>query len=127
LSNYPQLFHHAVSSWTALLLPLHNPPTLRIWRLDLSPDVAAPRLHPIAGTNLLPLTISGAASFPPSRPSTAAAAAADDDDDMILDPVSFLDCVIFALCAIPQLLLRVGWIQLVISGLKALPFVCTSP
>jgi hypothetical protein len=58
---------------------------------------------------------------------SAAAAAAADDDDMILDPVSFLDCVIFALCAIPQLLLRVGWIQLVISGLKALPFVCTSP
>ena len=41
---------------------------------------------------------------------------------MMLGQISYLDCVVFVLFLIPQLLLRVNFIELLITGLKAIPF-----
>lgn len=46
-----------------------------------------------------------------------------NNDVMILTQVSYLDCVVFLVFLIPQLLLNVDSLELVSCGLRMLPFV----
>ena len=41
---------------------------------------------------------------------------------MILGPISLIDCLVFVIFLIPQLLWRVGLFKTIITGIKALPF-----
>lgn len=41
---------------------------------------------------------------------------------MILNQISYLDCIVFLILLAPQLLLRVGLIETIICVLQALPF-----
>lgn len=43
---------------------------------------------------------------------------------MILDQVSFLDCLVFLLFLLPQLLLHVNIFEILICIRQALPFFC---
>lgn len=43
---------------------------------------------------------------------------------MILDQISYLDCLVFLVFLAPQLLLRVNVVELLVCILQALPFVC---
>ena len=40
---------------------------------------------------------------------------------MILGPIEYVDCLVFILCLIPQLLLWINWVTLILTALKALP------
>ena len=40
---------------------------------------------------------------------------------MILGPIAYIDCVVFIVLLVPQLLLRVRWAELIVTGLKAVP------
>lgn len=43
---------------------------------------------------------------------------------MILGPISYLDCLVFCVFLAPQLLLRVGLLGTLATGLQCLPFLC---
>jgi len=43
---------------------------------------------------------------------------------MILGQIAYVDCIAFLVFLIPQLLLRVSIFELLVVGLKALPFLC---
>ena len=46
---------------------------------------------------------------------------------MILGQISYLDCLVFLLFLVPQLLLRVNIIELLTCIVQALPFFCEAP
>ena len=43
---------------------------------------------------------------------------------MILGQISYLDCVIFLILLVPQLIIQVSILELLFCILKALPFLC---
>lgn len=43
---------------------------------------------------------------------------------MILGQIAYVDCIVFLLFLVPQLLLRVNIFELLVVGFKALPFLC---
>ena len=43
---------------------------------------------------------------------------------MILGPVSYLDCVVFCIFLVPQLLIHVGVFETAAVVLRCLPFLC---
>lgn len=43
---------------------------------------------------------------------------------MLLGQISYVDCLVFVVLAIPQILLRVDFSDLMLCGLEALPFLC---
>lgn len=43
---------------------------------------------------------------------------------MILGQISYVDCVVFLICLIPQLLIQSNFFELIFCGLRALPFIC---
>lgn len=43
---------------------------------------------------------------------------------MILSQISYLDCIVFLIFLVPQLLLRVNILELFACAFKALPFFC---
>ena len=44
---------------------------------------------------------------------------------MILGQIAYLDCLVFVLSLIPQLLLNVNFFELLGCGLRLVPFLCT--
>lgn len=45
---------------------------------------------------------------------------------MNLGPVSYLDCLVFCICLVPQLLIHVGFFGTAGVVLRCLPFLCKS-
>ena len=43
---------------------------------------------------------------------------------MILSQISYLDCIVFVVLLIPQLLISVNIFELIYCGLQLLPFLC---
>ena len=43
---------------------------------------------------------------------------------MILGQIAYVDCIVFLMFLVPQLLFRVNIIELLVVGLRALPFLC---
>ena len=43
---------------------------------------------------------------------------------MILGQISYVDCVVFLICLIPQLLIQSNFFELLFCGLRAVPFIC---